>query len=205
MFSVVLDAVSPHAVPLGLRGAVAAAALALVACGQQPVPRTTPEPDVWQDLRARTLQIASLGTGAPCPETGTSHIVVSGRTQPVMGAGPVYASAIALTPARISKIPWVADPSYTGPVLIRGRQMDGTTPVLLSASANHARGQPIIRSIGGERFEFKRELDLLEAGAQTGAPWRFWPSTTFVATGGCYAWQVDTLAGHDIIVESARY
>jgi hypothetical protein len=83
--------------------------------------------------------------------------------------------------------------------------MDGNTPVLLSASANHARGQPIIRSIGGERFEFKRELDLLEAGSPTGAPWRFWPSTTFVATGGCYAWQVDTLAGHDIIVESAQY
>ena len=204
VLSAVLEGDASHTLGLWLRRLVVAAAFALIACGQQPT-SAPPRSDAWSDLRSRPLQIASIHPGTPCPETAAGQIAVSGKTQPVMGTGPVYASAIALTPARISKIPWVADPTYTGPVLIRGRQLDGTTPLLLTASGNHASGRPIVRSIGGERFEFHQELDLLETGSATGAPWRFWPSSTFVATAGCYAWQVDTVVGHDIIIESALY
>jgi len=35
------------------------------------------------------------------------------------------------------------------------------------------------------------ELDLLEAGTPTGVPWRGWPSYTYAAAAGCYAWQVE--------------
>lgn len=84
------------------------------------------------------------------------------------------------------KVLWVAASSYRGPVLIRGRQLDGP----------HAVG------FGGARVPVA-EMQLLAAGASSpGEPpgWREWPSFTRLRTGGCYAYQVDGISFSRLIV-----
>lgn len=84
------------------------------------------------------------------------------------------------------KVLWVAAPSYRGPVLIRGRQLDGP----------HAIG------FGRARVPFA-EMELLAPGASSpGEPsgWREWPSYTRLRAGGCYAYQVDGTNFDTVIV-----
>lgn len=137
-----------------------------------------------------------MPAGAKCP-VSTAPTVAS-FVGPLVGSGPVYA-ALALDgsgalgfvypPPRTGrdlfagsewggeKVPLFAAPSYRGPVLIRGRQLDGP----------HAVG------FGGDRVPIA-ELQLLAAGAfSPGEPkgWREWPSYTRLRAGGYYTYQVD--------------
>jgi hypothetical protein len=84
------------------------------------------------------------------------------------------------------KILWVSDPKYEGPILIRGRQLDGPHEVRFQ-----------------EGLEPVRELRLLEATASTvesGPDWREFPSYTRLRAPGCYAYQVDGTDFSDVIV-----
>lgn len=116
-----------------------------------------------------------------------------------LGDGPVYAVAgqrVKSSPTNSNKVLWVADPAYTGPIRIRGGQLDGDGKLLLGGPLhNYWSGQPV--TVG--RDTLYPELDLLEPGTPTGAPWRAWPSNTYIATPGCYAWQVDGLGFTEII------
>jgi hypothetical protein len=104
---------------------------------------------------------------------------------PALGKGPVYAAQ--QTPLAVtsftgsawsgSRVTWVAAPTYTGPVLIRGGEVGG--PGAVGFGEGHV---PV------------DELQLLTAaGTSSGEPSgaREWPSFTRVRSSGCYAYQVD--------------
>jgi hypothetical protein len=137
----------------------------------------------------------------PRLEAGSACLRAEGREvdpsfAKAYGAGPVYAvglgeGAVAvLRGARREggwwyyKILWVAHRSYVGPVLIRGGRID---------------------SAGRLRFGHGANPDLglwLEAGGTDGG-FRQRPSHTRLRGPGCYAWQVDTLLGTDVVAFEA--
>ncbi|MDQ6777154.1 MAG: hypothetical protein M3071_13270 [Actinomycetota bacterium] len=83
------------------------------------------------------------------------------------------------------RVTWVADPSYVGPVLIRGGQVGGAGAVGF-----------------GEGHVPVDELQLLTAAGQSsGEPSgaREWPSFTRVRSPGCYAYQVDGSGFSEVI------
>jgi hypothetical protein len=85
------------------------------------------------------------------------------------------------------KVLWAVNPTVTGPVLIRGRQLDGP---------------------GELAFEDPALPELvLNTGTYEGQPgvvWRAYPSYTRVRVPGCYAYQIDTAAGTWTVVFIAR-
>jgi len=131
----------------------------------------------------RPLRIPNIAAGARCP-------VTPARTATgLVGAGPVYpvggfpALTFTYPPQRDqtwygsawsgNKILWLGRPSYRGPILIRGRQLDGP---------HELRFGPGMRP--------RREL-LLHVVGVAPSGWRNWPSYTRLRAEGCYAWQVD--------------
>ncbi len=85
------------------------------------------------------------------------------------------------------KVLWVSRPSYNGPLLIRGRQLDGL----------HAVG------FGQDLVPFAEQQ--LPPGTGAGAPlsqngWRNWPSTARLRSAGCYGWQIDGTDFSEVIV-----
>ena len=153
----------------------------------------------WGDLAGRPLKLTRLAPGQPCPRSSPRQTDPQ-RFGMGLGDGPVYAVAGQRVKSSLTtgnKVLWVADPAYAGPIRIRGRQLDGDADLLLGGPLhNYWSGQPV-KHISG--FDLYRELDLLESGTPTGAPWRAWPSETYIATPGCYAWQVDGLGFTEII------
>jgi hypothetical protein len=83
---------------------------------------------------------------------------------------------------------WYASPTYRGPVLIRGRQIDGP----------HS-------TVFGEQPELVDPL--LRAGPTTYdiEGFREWPGATYLRAPGCYAWQVDGLDFSTVIVFNAIF
>jgi hypothetical protein len=79
------------------------------------------------------------------------------------------------------EVTWGVSGSYSGPVLIRGRELGGS----------HAVGF-------GEGHTPYDELQLL--GRAMGAPRGQWPSFTRVRSPGCYAYQVDGTSFSEVIV-----
>jgi hypothetical protein len=77
---------------------------------------------------------------------------------------------------------WVVDPVYRGPLLIRGRQLDGPNRL---------------------RFD-KGVVPPREIRIGASAPPRQRPSYTRVKARGCYAYQVDGVAFTRVIVFEAR-
>jgi hypothetical protein len=104
---------------------------------------------------------------------------------------PVGSAQLAVTPFigsswRGARVTWSSAPSYTGPVLIRGRQLGGAGAV----------------GFGEGRVPYD-ELQLLARGM--GAPrapggGREWLSSTRVRSPGCYAYQVDGTSFSSVIV-----
>lgn len=86
--------------------------------------------------------------------------------------------------AYFAKTPWVSLPDYSGPILIRGRQLDG---------------KGILRfSVASPRME--NELDLNAPNRTDPNRWSFWPSSMSVPGPGCYGIQIDTSRGTDIVI-----
>ena len=131
----------------------------------------------------------------------TPAAVVSRDFGRAQGAGPVFpvGASLALSflyPVRPSqaswypsawsgqKVLWVAQSSYRGPVLIRGRRLDGPHELRFGDGSS-----PV------------RELRLARNEAATDS-WmgRQWPSYTRVRAPGCYAWQVDGRGFSRVIV-----
>jgi hypothetical protein len=74
---------------------------------------------------------------------------------------------------------WVARPEYTGPILIRGQQIDGAHGPLLFGN-----------SLTGQDMLAELEFSAGTGGSNPGG-WGEWPSYTMPRTAGCYAYQVD--------------
>jgi hypothetical protein len=116
-----------------------------------------------------------------------------GYAGPALGSGPVYAgqanpvaiSTFVDSPWAGARVTFVAAPSYTGPVLVRGGQIGGAGAVGF-----------------GEGHVPVDELQLLTPVTASGGA-REWPSFTRVRSAGCYAYQVDGTGFSEVIVFSA--
>jgi hypothetical protein len=116
-----------------------------------------------------------------------------------LGNGPVYflnGQLVVSDPEHSQKVAWIANPSYTGPIRIRGGRIDGDGHLLLGGPDNHWRGASLKTVDGTDLYP---ELDFLESNTLSSSNWRIWPSATYIDKAGCYAWQVDGLGFTEII------
>lgn len=147
-------------------------------------------------LRGRPWVVPHLTPSAECPVTRAKH-----RPDPdlgdIWGNGPVGPVGLVdgvldyVAPDRTGvwrdrgwggmKVLWAVDPKVAAPVLVRGRQLDGTNEV---------------------RFEDPARPELVLDPSEDALPggWRDYPSYTRLRAPGCYAYQVDTTEGTWTIV-----
>jgi hypothetical protein len=90
--------------------------------------------------------------------------------------------------ATLVPVQWYIDPSYTGPVLVRGRQLDGSGVLTFEGGLDqlHYHGAwtdapqlPALRLMGGTAY------------ASGKSQWASFATHTNVPGDGCYAYQVD--------------
>jgi hypothetical protein len=72
------------------------------------------------------------------------------------------------------KVVWLIAPEHPGPVLVRGRQLDGPHEVRFS-----------------ERFAAELRIGANDGLRDGAGGWRDWPNYTIVPAPGCYAYQID--------------
>jgi hypothetical protein len=128
----------------------------------------------------RPLKLPQTGSGGSCPVSPGS-----GPVKPLNAAQLSLQSFIGSS-WQAARVTWASAPSYTGPVLIRGRQLGGAGAVGF-----------------GEGHVPYDELQLLAPGSQAPpAPGggRAWLSYTRVRSAGCYAYQVDGTSFSTVIV-----
>lgn len=153
---------------------------------------------IWESLHGRPLRLPVVASGATCPhDTGKP---VASSVGPALGAGPAYAVGFGAEGiARYGgarqeggwfyqKVLWATRPDYRGPLLVRGKQLDGPNELRFESGANPP-AELQLPSAGG--------------GSQQDPGWRFWPSYTRVRAPGCYAWQVDGLDFTEVIIFQA--
>jgi hypothetical protein len=152
-------------------------------------------------LRERPLHIENLEAGESCPALRPHDL--SPAFAPGLGDGPVYPVGFgkrgvllfAYPPEKNGlfagsdwsgqKVLWVSDPKYDGPILIRGRQVDGTNGLRFGRN--------------GPRLLEELAFGAHGAGNWSGG-WRNFPSYTRLRAPGCYAYQVDGAGFSDTIV-----
>jgi hypothetical protein len=170
----------------------------------------------WEGLRRRPVNVPSLPSGKACPTSSASGDLSRIGTQPAIrgsawGPGPAYPWGLTHEGGRPllrfdypprpesgwaesgwggTKVLWVIASSYHGPVLVRGRQLDGSDEVRFQ------NGRP----------GFTRETALRPPAELrlTGPETRANPATTRVRAPGCYAYQVDGRRFSYLIVFEAR-
>ncbi len=182
-----------------LRLAAAVALVLLVGCsgpasGQQPKAGNN---DPFVALRTMPLKLPQLAAGKPCPKAEPRDL--DAHLSGALGDGPVYVFVTNLRVGHPTKVAWGAAPTYRGPIRIRGGRIDGTGQLLLGAPHNRWVGAPV-KTVDGS--ELRPELDLLESHStfpNVPPGWRMWPSGTYVATPGCYGWQVDGIGFREVI------
>lgn len=173
----------------------------LHATSTTPTPTPIPSPTAtqtadWQALH-RPLHLPTVAPGAPCPAAQEHSLAPDFAL--ALGGGPVYPVApwshgtFSIDESMNKqgwyylKVLWVSRPEYTGPILIRGQQIDGPNALLFGSSLT---GQDL--------------LPELELPAGSGGPsphgWSGWPSYTMPRAPGCYAYQVDGLSFTEVIV-----
>lgn len=175
------------------------AVFAVAACTPAAVPHAAsvespPTPISWQTLQNRQIQLPALSADGSCP--------VGQLTQPdpshfgkALGADPVYAVIDRSTIGAqvLNKILWAIKPSYSGPVLIRGKKLEADSSLLFSVIGQAPVGlQPALTlHANGSDVALYTEMQLMTPGTSSGAPWRAWPSYTYPPEAGCYGWQAD--------------
>lgn len=144
---------------------------------------------VDSDLR-RPPRWPDLAPGAPCPVTERID-TIPGYPLAVPGPGPVYPilpsgtlhlsyeGGFAGSGWGGQKVLWVTDFAYNGPVLIRGRQLDGPNELRFDDGTDPATEIQIPQGPTGT------------SGGGFPAGWRQRPSFTRARATGCYAYQVD--------------
>jgi hypothetical protein len=159
--------------------------------------------DVWQRLQ-RPLHVPTIAAGSPCPTTPPNgDLTRIGFTGIAWGRGPAYPGGLdsgqgkpiltyldPVPPESLfsgskwfgNKVLWMIDSIYRGPVLIRGRQLDGPNEV---------------------RFD-RGLVPPRELRIPVFAPPRGRPSHTRVRASGCYGYQVDGVGFSYVIVFEAK-
>jgi len=146
-----------------------------------PSPSPTPPQVDWAPLIAKPLNLQKLSSGTRCPVSPQVDLVVTtngpkkGGPNYGFGQGPVYVSGQTTWYAGTQGVIFLADPKYTGPVLVRSMRLDGTGSLSLS-------GQGATTLAGGA-------IGL----AQTSSPpyWGMWLGTLTPSAAGCYGIQFD--------------
>jgi len=214
-----------HLVPLfavlmAACGAVSQAGPGTAATGSaQP---TTSPATTMAELRQRPLNLPAVASTAACPVTASHDVravinAPKGAPNFGYGNGPVYASGFdELYPAGFDNEVWLIEPSYVGPVLVRGRQVNGQQAVLFAQPitfpgsgflpAGPPPGTPLTTvQIGGDLVPFFGELDLPAGSAGgDGRFWRMFFGRTHVDAPGCYGFQVDGLTFSDTLIFHVR-
>jgi hypothetical protein len=145
-----------------------------------------PFADTWTPLR-RPLRVPTLGHGRTCPVSrratgidfasfGVARGYGPGPAYPIGYAGSTIAAVRKAGPWGYQKVLWFVHPSYRGPVLVRGVQLDGPNRV---------------------RFD-RGALPPAELRLPQGTRDR--PSFVRIRTPGCYAFQIDGLTFSRTIV-----
>lgn len=150
----------------------------------------------------RPLRLPVLQRGQPCPTSPARNVATtapfggealgSGPVRPVvLGHGPVELEppADAAGFSSTSFFLWFSEPAYQGPWILRGAQLDGTSPVTFGDPSDPSQltislvvpPMVMINSVDG---------------------YRFWPGSTNVRAPGCYAVQADGLTfSYDIVFQ----
>ena len=171
------------------------------------VPTATPVID-WTQLEQKPVHITALAAGAVCPAT-TSQYKVSPDYLYAAGQTPVYVvsqiplARVAFTSPgpldpgstwHIAQIHWEIAASYHGPVLIRGKQMDGAHAVMF----NGGLGQPASNPDGTEPL--LPELRLYGTGQ-----WTAVVTNVRLNAPGCYGLQMDGATFSNLVVIQAVF
>src|SRR5262245_45699295 len=159
-------------------------------------------------LDERALSLPTVEPNQPCPTSTGRHDVVPSQPQ-IFGAGgfwfgrgPVFLglfyknqnddrASFNLSPiprdsnGHRAKTGWAIDPSYSGPIMIRGHGLSayGTA---LGFRATGSQPEPVLR--------------LTSPNVSPATLWSFWPSSMWIDRPGCYGVQIDTAAGTDVVV-----
>lgn len=169
-------------------------------------------------LRNRPVTPVAYGGGGVCPTTTarTLQPVVTGGKAPRFGygTGPVYLSGInKFYAGGFDNQIWLVEPTYVGPILVRGREIRGARiigleePVAYAGSGLSQAGSPppeapvASLNIGGASVPFYSELDLPPSTTDASAgDWRMFFTRTHIEQAGCYELQVDGLAFSSVVV-----
>jgi len=163
--------------------------------------------DPWKAL-FRPLEIPTLSPGSACPVSAVDHSVdfASFGMAPGIGSGPAYPLGFQLTDTTLQlapprnfesrswggqKVLWFVHPRYRGPVLIRGRQLDGPYRVRFE------RG-----NVPPRELRISRNDTVSWTGRPEGGRGR--PSYTRLRAPGCYGYQVDGTSFSRVVVFRAR-
>lgn len=174
--------------------------------------RGCPADTIPAELR-RPLTLPVLPAGARCPLSAARRFAPGGgfsKSFTAVGEGPVYLTGGPLVsfdypPARDSayagsgwggqKVIWAVDATYTGPLLLRGGQIDG---------GNQLRFDHYLGAVGyvGGAGDGKPYPELAYPQAPPGL--RTYPSAVRMQAPGCYAIQVDGTTFSSTIVFKAQ-
>ncbi len=158
-------------------------------------------PDPQTQLPAallRPLRLPVLHANTSCPTAAAVEVTTSAFGGSAIGSGPVRLLSAAVVP--IARDPslvewyspdaptiWFSEPSYDGPWIVRGHQLDGVSPVIFGnpPALTASLVVPPIATIN------------------TTGGYRSVPTSFFVQQPGCYALQVDGLNfSYDIVFQT---
>src|SRR5712692_3825992 len=190
-------------------------------------------PDGWLALTAlgMLLGLVTAGCGAtagslasrsPSPSATSFHsdlspVINGGKGKGPnygFGPGPAYLTGTsALYPGGFDNEVWLIEPTYRGPVVVRGRQINGAAaisfaePITFPLAGFSSAGSPppgppaATVTIDGAPVPFYLELDLPAATAAAAEGyWRMFFARTHIDAPGCYAVQMDGLSFSSVIV-----
>ncbi|MGH7722123.1 MAG: hypothetical protein ACRENL_04715 [Candidatus Dormibacteria bacterium] len=133
-----------------------------------------------------------MTTGRPARslEPSTTGLAVGrGPVYPLMYGPSPSTAAQTFSPAtvsggpwQVSKVPWFARRGYTGPIVVRGAQIDGTHPLRFDS----ATGPEAALELTSANAHLPSD-----AQSRAGSGWHWWPSGILVESRGCYALQID--------------
>lgn len=164
--------------------------------------------DPWKRLY-RPLDVPRLARGEKCPVSAVDASVdfASFGIGPGVGPGPAYPLGLNVSEGTLAlaspkrfgsrwwggqKVLWFVHPRYRGPVLIRGRQLDGRYRVRFDRG-NVPPAE--LRLAAGETVYWN--------GQPAGSRGR--PSYTRLRAAGCYGYQIDGTTFSRVIVFRARW
>ncbi len=167
------------------------------------------EPTNWDAivlaLEYRPLQLPVLAPGDACPEPLIRS--VEGYLYEVIGEGPVYALFYLLIVSangnvnyahdgwHWNKVVWTRAPQYTGPIVIRGRQLNGPETLRFQIIGAGPSPELAHSSLHVPAYTSGNRLDTRGSGW-----WEEFMTYVVVRAPGCYGVQIDGVGFSTVIV-----